>query len=363
MLRLTGITVRYGDTLAAHDVTLEVPGEAHVLALLGPSGSGKTTVLRAVAGLEPIASGSITLGGEDLAAVPVHKRRIGLVFQDGQLFPHKSVAGNIAYGLALAKDDAGKRMPRPEQDGRVSELLDLVGMSGFGPRRVHGLSGGEAQRVALARALAPRPRLLLLDEPLSALDRGLRDRLATDVRDIVTTHRTPTIVVTHDHSEAAFLADRIAVLIDGRIHQVAAPRDLWRRPADRAVARFLGFEAFLDADVRHGVARCVLGAVGVDAPDGPAVLALGQHSLTIAPHGPVSATVLSRVVMPDGLRLRVAVEDMPGGRTELGAVGTLHDDAEPGQAIRLGLDGRRTGLIAHRGAANGAALDGATAHG
>ncbi|WP_229675928.1 ABC transporter ATP-binding protein [Hoyosella rhizosphaerae] len=343
------MSVRYGDFTAVDNVSVTIDRGGHILALLGPSGSGKSTVLRGIAGLEPLTSGTVSFDGEDITNVPVHKRNIGLVFQDGQLFPHRTVTGNIEYGLtvgsaarrAVGDGDTHPKLTKAERSARVDELLDLVGLVGYGSRRVDQLSGGEAQRVALARALAPRPRLLLLDEPLSALDRGLRDRLAIDVRHIVAESHTPTLVVTHDHSEAAFLADEIAVIIDGTIRQVSPPRLLWRNPADTVVAKFLGFESFLDAHIRHGVARCALGAVGVDGPDGDAVLALGQHSLVVAPHGPVEATVVSVVVLPDGLRMRVMID----GVGECGAAGTLYDDVVVGQSIRLGLDGRRTGVI------------------
>ncbi|MDP9800139.1 thiamine transport system ATP-binding protein [Arcanobacterium wilhelmae] len=183
------------------------PGE--IVALLGASGSGKSTVLRAVAGLEPIASGDVLIDGESVAGVPTHKRGVGMVFQDGLLFPQRSVERNIAYGLEMAGVDAGERK------ARVEEMLALVGLEGYGPRDVATLSGGQAQRVALARSLAPRPRVMLLDEPLSALDQELRGRLAVEIREILKGHGTTALFVTHDPAEADVLADRVVRIADG----------------------------------------------------------------------------------------------------------------------------------------------------
>src|SRR5690606_36159140 len=204
-LEVRDVTVRYGGTTAVDGASLAVaPGE--VVALLGPSGCGKSSLLRAVAGLEPLAGGRVAYDGADLAGVPVHRRRFGLMFQDGQLFPHRDVGRNVAYGLET------QPLNRAERDARVAELLDLVGLAGYERRPVPTLSGGEQQRVALARALAPSPRLLLLDEPLSALDRQLRERLATEVRSVLVETGTTAVFVTHDHAEAAVVADRVAVM-------------------------------------------------------------------------------------------------------------------------------------------------------
>jgi len=220
-LELDHVSVRFGAKLAVDDVSLEVAG-GEVLCVLGPSGSGKSTLLRAIAGLE-ISTGSITWAGENLARVPVHKRGFALMFQDGQLFTHLDVAGNVGYS----------------KKGNVAELLELVGLAGFEKRRVTDLSGGEQQRVALARALAAQPRLLLLDEPLSSLDRELRERLAVDLRSILRETRTTAIMVTHDQTEAAVVADRVAIMDEGRTLQIGTMAQLRSRPTDR-VARFLG---------------------------------------------------------------------------------------------------------------------------
>ncbi len=227
-LDLTDVTVRFGATTAVDAVSLRIP-TGEVFALLGPSGSGKSSLLRAVAGLEPC-TGEIAWDGESVVRMPPHKRGFALMFQDGQLFPHLDVAGNVGYALRVAG--------RPSAE-RVAELLELVGLAGFEKRRVTDLSGGEQQRVALARSLAASPRLLLLDEPLSSLDRELRERLAGELRDILTAARVTTILVTHDHDEAGVIADRIGILDAGRLVQTGTLSELRAHPADERVARFL----------------------------------------------------------------------------------------------------------------------------
>jgi thiamine transport system ATP-binding protein len=202
------------------------PGE--VLGILGASGSGKSSLLRAIAGLDPLDAGTISWNGVDLRTVPVHKRGFALMFQDGQLFPHRDVAANVGYPIRLARGDLS----------RVSELLDLVGLSGFERRRIPSLSGGEQQRVALARALAASPRLLLLDEPLSALDRELRERLAGDLARILRETGATTIMVTHDQHEVFEVADRVAVMFEGRIVAEGTREELVA--SSERVARFLG---------------------------------------------------------------------------------------------------------------------------
>ena len=227
-LRLDAVTVRFGDVTAVDAVSLDIPiGE--IFALLGPSGSGKSSLLRAIAGLEPC-TGDIVFDGRSVVRTPVHRRGFALMFQDGQLFPHLDVAGNVGYALRIAgQPDAA----------RVTELLELVGLSGFEHRRVTELSGGEQQRVALARSLAARPRLLLLDEPLSSLDRELRERLAGELRDILRATGVTTILVTHDHDEAGVIADRVGILDSGRLLQTGTLADLRTHPANERVARFL----------------------------------------------------------------------------------------------------------------------------
>ncbi|WP_309338664.1 ABC transporter ATP-binding protein [Actinomyces oris] len=264
-LSVRGLAVTYGDLRAVDGVDLEVAA-GEVVALLGASGSGKSSLLRAVAGLEDVAAGEVAWAGRSMVRVPVHKRGFGLMFQDGQLFEHRDVGSNIAYGLT--------GLPRAERSERVREMLELVGLPGFERRRVTTLSGGQAQRVALARALAPAPRLLLLDEPLSALDRALREQLATDVRTILRRGGTTALYVTHDQDEAMTVADRVGVMEAGRLLRLDTPQRLWADPASSKVARFLGFDVVGDLALAPGALRVVEAAAGEPGepgePDGPA---------------------------------------------------------------------------------------------
>ena len=294
-LELRNISVRYGELVAVDDVTLRVqPGS--VLALLGPSGSGKSSLLRAIAGLEPLSSGAVLWNGLDLSRTRVHQRNFGFVFQDAQLFSTMDVGRNVAYGLT--------KLSRPRRQDRVREMLHLVGLEGYEHRKVTELSGGQAQRVALARSLAPSPRALLLDEPLSALDRNLREHLAGELARILREVGTTAIHVTHDQDEASTIADTVAVMDHGRLLQRAEPDVLWRSPASRDVARFLGFTAFVAADAARA-----LGWHGELQPG--QVLGIGPRSLELRPDG-IALPVTSQgfalgeveigVALPDGQR-------------------------------------------------------------
>jgi thiamine transport system ATP-binding protein len=307
-LELDSITVRYGQTAAVSDVSLSV-GDGEVVALLGPSGCGKSTLLRTIAGLEKPSSGSVRWDSSDLAGVPVHRREFGLVFQDGQLFPHRSVAGNVAFGLRM------RRVDREERDKRVLSLLELVGLDGYAARRVTQLSGGEQQRVALARALAPSPRLLLLDEPLSALDRALREQLAVDLARLLREAATTALVVTHDHDEAFTLADRVAIMSRGRIVQVGPPAEVWSSPVDVETAKFLGCNKFVPGSF-----------VGLDAER----VGLRATALRVDPAGSLEGTVLERVHRRDHVRLLVEIDG-----EEYEAVGPM---TEVGDLVRLEID-------------------------
>ena len=258
-LSVCGLAVTYGDLRAVDGVDLEVAA-GEVVALLGASGSGKSSLLRAVAGLEDVAAGEVAWDGRSMVRVPVHKRGFGLMFQDGQLFEHRDVGSNIAYGLT--------DLPRAQRSERVREMLELVGLPGFERRRVTTLSGGQAQRVALARALAPAPRLLLLDEPLSALDRALREQLATDVRTILRQGGTTALYVTHDQDEAMTVADRVGVMEAGRLLRLDTPQRLWADPASSKVARFLGFDVVGDLALAPGALRVVEAAAGAPGEPG-----------------------------------------------------------------------------------------------
>ncbi|MCA0239601.1 MAG: ABC transporter ATP-binding protein [Proteobacteria bacterium] len=231
-----------GTTHGLSDVSIDIrTGE--LVAVIGPSGSGKSTLLKLVAGLESGNTGSILLDGDDLSRKPVHQRHIGMVFQSYALFPHLNVAENVAYGLKLRK------VPAAERSRKGSELLELVGLGEFAARPISKLSGGQQQRVALARALAIDPRALLLDEPLAALDAGIRGHLRDQIRTLQKRFNATTLLVTHDQEEALTMADRVAVLKDGRLLQLATPRDIYERPASCAVAEFVGLSTLMPAIV------------------------------------------------------------------------------------------------------------------
>ena len=321
----TGRTVR-----AVDGVDLDVaPGE--VVALLGASGSGKSSLLRAVAGLEDVAGGTITWDGQDVVTVPVHRRGFGLMFQDGQLFVHRSVAGNVAYGLGPAG------VPRAERAHVVEQMLELVDLSGYGSRPVTTLSGGQAQRVALARALAPRPRLLLLDEPLSALDRALREQLSVDLRRILGERGTTALYVTHDQDEAMTVADRVGVMADGHLLRLAPPARLWRDPGSEVVARFLGFGPVLDADAAAGLglagdgrlalAPGALTVVGADAGAG-----VGYH------RAPGAGTVTAPVEAVRVRRGTTEVQVRLAGQAALAVLAADLPVPVAGDTVRLALD-------------------------
>ncbi len=327
VLSLTDVSVRYGDALAVDDVSLEL-ASGQVLAVLGPSGCGKSTLLRAVAGLEPLSGGAISWDGADLSGTPTHKRGFALMFQDGQLFAHLSVARNVAYALRL------RRLPSAQVATRVRELLDLVGLAGYDDRLPGTLSGGERQRVALARALAVEPRLILLDEPLSSLDATLRERLAGDLRSILHAAGTTALLVTHDHEEAFALADRLAVMRDGRVVQDGAIDEVWREPVDEATALFLGYARV----VRDGAAARVVAAAGLE----PAyAVALRRSALVVDPSGPLVARVASARVTPEQVRLVVTVD----GVGSLDAVAPLGSRVAPGDEVSLRVDVTRLAVL------------------
>ena len=242
-VEVEGLEARYGTNVALRDLSLTV-ASGEMFALLGASGSGKTTLLRALAGFVAPARGRILLDGRDVAREPPHRRPVNTVFQSYALFPHLTVAGNVAFGLRR------QGVARREAAARVRELLSLVRLDGYEDRRPDSLSGGQRQRVALARALAPRPDLLLLDEPLSALDRNLREQTREELLRVQRETGTTSILVTHDQDEALSVATRIGLLQDGQLAQVGTPADLYERPATRYVAGFMGVENILPAVVR-----------------------------------------------------------------------------------------------------------------
>ncbi len=295
-LRVEDVVVRYGSTVAVNAVDIDVaPGE--IVAVIGPSGCGKSTLLRAVAGLEPLARGSVRWGTADLTDVDAHRRGFGLMFQDHALFPHRDVGENVAFGLRM------QRVTTTETARRVREMLALVGLPGFADRRVDELSGGESQRVALARALAPRPRLVMLDEPLGSLDRSLRERLAADIRTVVRELGVAALHVTHDQDEAFTVADRVAVMRAGRIVRDDIPEQVWRDPRDEFTAGFLGH--------RNVLAALVARALGL-APEADDRIADGvvllPGALVIDPDGTIAATLLESRFAATVVHAEVAVD-------------------------------------------------------
>lgn len=308
LLSLEGATVRFGGRAVLDAVDLGV-AEHEVVCVLGPSGSGKSTLLRTVAGLQPLDAGRVLLEGRDQAGVPAHRRGVGLMFQDHQLFPQRDVGGNVAFGLRMQGASRGER------DSRVGELLDLVGLPGAAGRAVAALSGGEQQRVALARALAPRPRLLMLDEPLGQLDRSLRERLVVELRELFGRLGTTVLAVTHDQGEAFALADRVVVMRDGRIAQSGTPLEVWQRPADAFVARFLGFDNVVPATVAGEAADTQWGKVPVpeDAPQGPRTLLVRPAGVRLVPvdQGSLRCTVTARTFKGTHVSVRLQPEEAP----------------------------------------------------
>ena len=321
-----GLTKRFGDVPAVDGVDLAVaPGE--ILALLGPSGCGKTTFLRLLAGFERPDAGRIRLAGRDVGGpgvfVPPERRKVGVVFQDYALFPHLSVGANIAYGVR-------ERAVRP---ARVEEILDLVGLRGAAQRMPHELSGGQQQRVALGRALAPGPLIVLLDEPFSNLDAGLRVRLRGEVRAILRAAGATAVFVTHDQEEALSLADRVAVMRAGRLLQVGTPADIYEHPGDPFVAAFVGEADVVWGDSDGRVVTTELGVLvpGEPVPEGRALVVVRGESVRVRLDGSGRAVVRSitfyghdqviEVDLPDGTRIRARTIPTrhfePGDRVKL----------------------------------------------
>ena len=337
LLRAEALTKRFGATLALDALDLDI-AEGEFFALLGGSGSGKSTLLRLIAGFEKPDSGCLLLDGQDISTTPPWARPVNMMFQSYALFPHMTVADNVAYGLRRAG------VPRRDIAARVGAALAMVGLDGFDRRRPHQLSGGQRQRVALARSLVMRPRLLLLDEPLGALDAGLRERTGFELRALQRETGAAFVMVTHDQEEALALADRVALLDGGRIAQVGAPRAIYERPASRFVARFLGAANVLEGRAGPSgfdsadAAATFVGAI----PPGTVAVALRPERIRILPGatGPntargVVADVAFRgddslllVRLSGGATLRVAHAEREGAPPERGTDVTLAWDGE-----------------------------------
>jgi iron(III) transport system ATP-binding protein len=355
-LTVQDVTKSFGPTPVLTGIDLHVPSRS-LTALLGPSGCGKTTLLRLIAGFEDPDGGTITLGDRVVSgrgrAVPARRRGIGFVPQEGGLFPHLSVAANVTFGLAR----------RERQDGgRVRDLLALVGLDAdLAERSPHQLSGGQQQRVALARALAPRPSLVLLDEPFSSLDASLREDTRQAVSEALHASGATAVLVTHDQAEALSMADQVAVMRGGRLVQLADPQTLYRHPVDLDVATFVGDAVVLDADVRNGLAHCVLGVLPLEqpSPDGPTRILLRPEQVQLGERtgGLPTARVHSvdfyghdaRVLLdlPSGLRVTARLDgsQLPSDGTEVSLSVTGPALAFPaGSPIAAAVPGELTGL-------------------
>ncbi|MFC6906569.1 ABC transporter ATP-binding protein [Halalkalicoccus tibetensis] len=334
-LSIEGVSVEYGTTTAVEELSLSVR-EGEFFTLVGPSGCGKTTTLRLIAGFEAPDGGSIAVRGEDVSGVPPEERDVGVVFQNYALFPHMSVAENVGYGLKFADPPGGVSRER-----RVEELLELVDLEGMGAREPEQLSGGQQQRVAIARALAAGPDLLLLDEPMSALDARLRERLRMQVRSIQRELGITTVYVTHDQEEALAISDRVAVMRGGRAEQVDSPQAIYGRPRTRFVAEFVGDNNVFAGEVvgpaeRSGRWAVRVGSETVTVGSGDRELSVGDRvTFCVRPeafatgldHNRLEARVESAEFLGDRTRTRlewqgrellVWTDDRPGGRVAVG---------------------------------------------
>jgi len=282
LITLTGVNKYYGDYHALRDIDLTI-NEGEFFSLLGPSGCGKTTLLRTIAGFESVSQGVVMIGGQDMAHVPANLRPTNMVFQSYAIFPHLSVAENVAFGLRKRTD-----LDKNAKHTLVDDALDMVGLDGFGKRAAHALSGGQRQRVALARALILKPKVLLLDEPLSALDKKMREQMQVELIRLQRHVGITFILVTHDQEEALVMSDRIAVMFEGRIGQLADAETLYRRPRNRQVAEFIGKMNFMSADVRKlgdtiDLTVEGLGDVTIDAEQAPSPVPVGAAVVGLRP--------------------------------------------------------------------------------
>jgi len=292
-IELRDVSKRYGDHVALHPLDLHIQA-GEFFCLLGPSGCGKTTTLNLIGGFVRASTGEILIEGTRANDIPPHKRNVNTVFQNYALFPHLSVRNNVGFGLKMA------RVPRRDADARVDEALQLVGLEQYAERFPSQLSGGQQQRVAVARALVNRPAVLLLDEPLGALDLKLRKRLQVELAQIHREVGTTFVFVTHDQEEAMAMADRIAVMNEGHVEQVGSARDIYTRPASRFVAGFIGESNFIAVECRDGVALTARGGIPLPAPDGAengrATLMVRPESVRLAPAQPEDGGLIGRIV-------------------------------------------------------------------
>lgn len=346
-LELRDLTKAYGGTLAADNVSMSIP-HGQFVCFLGPSGCGKTTVLRMIAGLEAPTSGILLLNGKDITDQPAHVRRFGMVFQSLALFPHLNVADNIAFSLKLRGID-----PRGRAE-RIEELLQLVRLSGMEKRAVSQLSGGQRQRVAIARALAQEPPVFLLDEPFSALDAKLREEMQLELRQLQQRLKITTILVTHDQREAMSLADSIVVMGEGRVQQHDAPAAIYKNPASRFVADFIGASNLLPVEVldgqtvRLGSRQLRVASTGSIAAHGAATLAIRPEDIVILRAGDGAANeVAGRIVVVRDLGSSIEVRVDCDGRQILGIVQPRDwIGAAPGEMAHLRLPVQQCRVLA-----------------
>jgi len=287
LLDMRNVAKSFGKNVVLRDISLQV-SEGEFLTILGESGSGKTTLLRIIAGFEASTSGEILMGGERLDSLPPYRRRVNTVFQHYALFPHLTVAENVGYGLKVAK------VPRHEVETRVEQALAMVKMTAYAAAKPAKISGGQQQRIALARALVNRPRLLLLDEPLSALDANLRRQMQVELKSLQREVGISFVFVTHDQEEAMVMSDRIALLRMGELEQVASPREIYNRPATAYTAQFIGHTNLLSGEVKDGVAHCHSLSWRTGLRDGPGLFSLRPENIRIAGSGSGNATVRFR---------------------------------------------------------------------
>ena len=341
---MRGVRKSFDGTTVLDGVDLHVP-DGTTVALLGPSGSGKSTLLRIVAGLEPPDVGSVHLGGQDVTSRPVHRRGVGVVFQDQALFPHLDVGANVGFGLRMAGVDGAARARR------VAEVLEQVSLPGYEGRDPATLSGGEAQRVALARALAPRPAVVLLDEPLAALDQLLRERLLVELRAVFDELSVTVVAVSHDPTEAAALGDRIAVLLDGRIAQIGSPGEVIATPSSAAVAGLAGQRNVVPGRVVAAGVDTALGVLPADtgAATGAVDVVVPPAALRAAPAGGLRGRVQA-LLYRSGTPVAVVAHVGPTGSGELAGGPTLDVLADPawtvGDEVRLDVDAAAVHVMA-----------------
>jgi len=340
-LRIENLVKSFGATTVVKGVSLGFQ-KGEFVSLLGPSGCGKTTILRMIAGFEHPTSGRILVEGKDLTVLPPNQRKIGMVFQAYALFPNMTVADNIGFGLKIAG------MPKPQREARVEEMLKLIGLSGFGKRYPFELSGGQQQRVALARALAPSPRMLLLDEPLSALDAKIRVSLREQIREIQRELGITTVFVTHDQEEALSISDRIVVLNAGNVEQFGKPFEIYNRPSTRFVATFVGTLNTITAQVTDAASKTVtIGATRATIPALPAAARTGETiALTMRPEAVALANGADRDIMLEGKVAEVAfLGSVIRLKVDLGgnliSLDTFNDQRTPppahGSMVRVGI--------------------------